>query len=62
MKTETENLHKGKVIVVLGPVVDVEFDGTYMPKIHEKLLVKMAQNNLSRSKRSVTCVAEWRVA
>lgn len=45
MKTETENLHKGKVIVVLGPVVDVEFDGTYMPKIHEKLLVKMAQNN-----------------
>ena len=47
MKTETENLHKGKVIVVLGPVVDVEFDGTYI---------------LSRSKRSVTCVAEWRVA
>lgn len=31
----------GKVITVLGPVVEVEFDGTYMPKIHEKLVVRM---------------------
>lgn len=40
-----ENLNIGKVIVVLGPVVDVRFDGTYMPKIFEKLLVEMSENN-----------------
>ncbi len=33
--------HYGRVNVVLGPVVDVEFDGTYLPSIFEKLLVKM---------------------
>ena len=40
MNSENKNVHIGKVTVVLGPVVDVEFDGTYMPKIHEKLIVK----------------------
>ncbi|MDE6398229.1 MAG: F0F1 ATP synthase subunit beta [Clostridiales bacterium] len=40
MTAENKNVHIGKVIVVLGPVVDVQFDGTYMPKIHEKLVVK----------------------
>ncbi len=40
MNSENKNVHIGKVTVVLGPVVDVEFDGVYMPKIHEKLLVK----------------------
>lgn len=40
MNSENKNVHIGKVTVVLGPVVDVEFDGAYMPKIHEKLLVK----------------------
>ncbi len=37
---ENKNVHIGKVIVVMGPVVDVLFDGTYMPKIYEKLVVK----------------------
>lgn len=43
MTTENKGVHEGKVIVVSGPVVDVRFDGTYMPKIHEKLIVKMAE-------------------
>ncbi|MCL1945033.1 MAG: F0F1 ATP synthase subunit beta [Firmicutes bacterium] len=33
--------HKGKVSAIVGPVVDVQFGGTYMPHIYEKLLVKM---------------------
>lgn len=40
MTTDNKNVHIGKVIAVLGPVVDVKFDGTYMPKIYEKLVVK----------------------
>lgn len=39
--TENKQPHTGKVIVVMGPVVDVEFDGTYMPKMHEKLVAKL---------------------
>lgn len=40
-----KQLNKGKVIVVLGPVVDVQFEGTFMPKIYEKLLVEMADKS-----------------
>ncbi|MCI8458435.1 MAG: F0F1 ATP synthase subunit beta [Clostridia bacterium] len=43
MIAENKNVHEGKVIVVSGPVVDVLYDGTYMPKIHEKLVVKIEQ-------------------
>ena len=39
MKTENKNLKTGKVIVVLGPVVDVKFEDNYMPAIYEKLLI-----------------------
>jgi len=40
MVTETQ---KGKVAAVLGPVVDVKFEGAYMPAIYEKLLVKTGE-------------------
>lgn len=40
MKSENKSVAAGKVLAVLGPVVDVGFDGTYMPKIYEKLAVK----------------------
>ena len=39
MKTENKSLKTGKVIVVLGPVVDVAFEDSYMPCIYEKLLI-----------------------
>ena len=39
MKTENKSLKTGKVIVVLGPVVDVAFEDSYMPRIYEKLLI-----------------------
>lgn len=41
MEKQNNNLCKGKVIVVLGPVVDVKFEGVNMPKIYEKLVVEM---------------------
>ena len=41
--TKNANTHTGKVVTVLGPVVEVEFDGTYMPKIYEKLVVRMGE-------------------
>lgn len=44
MKKENEH-PKGKVTVVLGPVVDVKFDGTYMPSIYEKLAVEVDEHN-----------------
>lgn len=37
--------NKGKIIAIIGPVVDVEFDGTYMPRINEKLLVEIEKSN-----------------
>lgn len=40
MIAEKKDFHTGKVITVLGPVVEVKFDGTYMPKIYEKLIVR----------------------
>ena len=40
MKIGSDKINTGKVSVVLGPVVDVKFDGTYMPDIFEKLLVE----------------------
>ncbi len=40
MKIGSDKINTGKVSVVLGPVVDVTFDGTYMPDIFEKLLVE----------------------
>lgn len=39
--TENKTVHTGTVSAVLGPVVEVKFDGTYMPKIYEKLIVKL---------------------
>lgn len=32
---------KGKVVSIVGPVVDVKFSGIYMPRIYERLLVQM---------------------
>lgn len=34
------SVEKGKVLQVIGPVIDVKFDGTYMPSIFEMLVVK----------------------
>ena len=45
METCEKKIHKGKVLTVLGPVVDVVFEGTYMPAIHEKLLVKTEEKS-----------------
>lgn len=47
MTTENKKIYKGIVTAVMGPVVDVGFDGTYMPKIHEKLIVKTDENYIS---------------
>ena len=43
-KSNIGQIQKGKVAVVLGPVVDVRFNGTFMPAIYEKLLVKTDSN------------------
>ena len=32
---------KGKIVQVLGPVVDVEFDGGYLPLIKDALTVEL---------------------
>ena len=45
MKKTSENILKGNISAVVGPVVDVRFDGYYMPKIREKLLIDMADGN-----------------
>ncbi len=64
MKTDINKVHTGKVSVVIGPVVDVVFDGTYMPSIYEKLLVEAGENKyvslevLSHVKNGVArCIA-----
>ena len=44
MKIGSDKLNIGKVSVVMGPVVDVKFDGTFMPDIYEKLLVECESN------------------
>ena len=36
MKNEVKN---GYVLQIIGPVIDVKFDGIYLPKIHEKLVI-----------------------
>ena len=38
---------KGKIIQVMGPVVDVEFDG-YLPEINEAIDVVLADANKDR--------------
>ena len=45
MKSDNNTLKNGKVITVLGPVVDVKFDDNYMPRIYEKLLVDKEDGN-----------------
>lgn len=45
MKVNGENILKGKIVSVIGPVVDVKFDGYYMPKIREKLLIDMGDES-----------------
>ena len=45
MKSDNNTLKNGKVVTVLGPVVDVKFDDNYMPKIYEKLLVDREDGN-----------------
>ena len=45
MKTKGDSALKGKIVSVIGPVVDVKFDGYFMPKIREKLLVDMEDGN-----------------
>lgn len=42
---DKKDLNIGKVIVVLGPVVDVQFQNNFMPRIYEKLLVEMDEKN-----------------
>ncbi|MCL2598998.1 MAG: F0F1 ATP synthase subunit beta [Firmicutes bacterium] len=39
--TMKQYANKGRVLAVTGPVVDVLFDGTYMPKIFEKLVIEV---------------------
>lgn len=34
-------MEKGKIVQVLGPVVDVEFDGGYLPLIKDALTVEL---------------------
>ena len=38
---------KGKILQVMGPVVDVEFDG-YLPEINEAINVVLADANADR--------------
>lgn len=40
-------MEKGKIVQVLGPVVDVEFDGGYLPLIKDALTVELDGKNLS---------------
>jgi len=40
-------MSKGKVIHVIGPVVDVQFFGTEMPALHNALLIKNKEHNLN---------------
>ncbi|MDR2201826.1 MAG: F0F1 ATP synthase subunit beta [Clostridiales bacterium] len=42
-KRVEKKVNKGVVTEVLGPVVDVKFDGTYMPPLYEKLLAEGAK-------------------
>ena len=48
---------KGKIIQVMGPVVDVEFDG-YLPEINEAINVVLADANKDRLVLEVCC-AYW---
>ncbi|MDR3021294.1 MAG: F0F1 ATP synthase subunit beta [Clostridiales bacterium] len=38
------NTNKGKVLSIIGPIVDVKFGGTYMPKLYEMLVVQVDKN------------------
>ena len=42
---------KGKIIQVMGPVVDVEFDG-YLPEINEAIDVVLADANKDKIGRA----------
>jgi F-type H+-transporting ATPase subunit beta len=33
-------INKGKITQIIGPVIDVRFEGVYMPAVFEKLLIK----------------------
>lgn len=39
MKKNNPKLHFGRVLTVVGPVIDVAFDDGYMPRMYEKLLI-----------------------
>lgn len=43
-KVSVKNVNTGKIIAVVGPVIDVRFDDYFMPKIYEKLLVETSEN------------------
>lgn len=45
MKTNNKDILRGKIVSVIGPVVDVKFDGYYLPKIREKLLIDMGDES-----------------
>ncbi len=42
----TYNMEKGRIVQVLGPVVDVEFDGGKLPMVKDALEVKLDQRRL----------------
>src|SRR2546428_13166059 len=35
--TSADEQHEGKVVQIIGPVVDVEFEGKYLPPIYQAL-------------------------
>ncbi len=41
------NLNTGKIIQIIGPVIDAQFPGAYMPAIYEKLFIKDKNNIVS---------------
>lgn len=45
MQQNPDKILTGKICAVIGPVVDVKFDGFVLPKIHEKLIVRPSEND-----------------
>ncbi len=44
---------KGRIIQVIGPVIDVEFDGGHLPKIYNA--VKVPRTNTEGVKGRINC-------
>ncbi|MEX2420981.1 MAG: F0F1 ATP synthase subunit beta, partial [Actinomycetota bacterium] len=55
---ETEELAKGRVVRVIGPVVDVEFPPAELPEIHTALRIDV---ELEGETRAITCEVEQHI-